>query len=234
MAEVILEVNSNVEYAHRVHESAHEEHFEPLDQRHQWVAIAEAIVLAIVAVATAWSGYQAAKWDAYSAQQYSSNANTMIQSQERLTESGQYRLFDVLTFNGWMFAKTRNDRSLTDFYERRFRPEFRIAFNDWIKLDPFHNEQAPAGPGLMPSFKDPLADEAAQLSKQAKVYFEQAVTARDTGDQYVKVTVLLATVLLLTALSQRFKSLSPRVVVVSVALVLLLISAFQLLKLPRT
>ena len=88
MSEVTLEVNSNIEYAQRVHESAHEEHFEPLDQRHQWVAITEAIVLAIVAVATAWSGYQAAKWDAYSAQQYSLNANTMIQSQERLTESG--------------------------------------------------------------------------------------------------------------------------------------------------
>lgn len=227
------EVNSNIEYAHRVHESAHEGHSVPLDQRHQWVAITEAIVLAIVAIATAWSGYQAARWDAYSAKQYSLNANTMVLSQERMTESGQYRLFDVLTFNAWMFAKTRSDQPLMDFYERRFRPEYRSAFNDWVKLDPFHNEQAPAGPGLMPSFKDPLAEQARQLSKQAKVYFEEAVDARETGDQYVKVTVLLATVLLLTALSQRFKSLSPRVVVVSVALCLVLISAFQLLQLPR-
>ncbi len=227
------EVNSNVEYAHRVHESAHEEHYEPLDQRHQWVAITEAIVLAIVAIATAWSGYQAAKWDAHSAEQYSLNADSLMQSQERTTESGQYHLYDVLTFNGWMFARTRNDPSLTDFYERRFRPEFRTAFNDWIKLDPLHNESVPAGPALMPSFKDPAADAAKQFSRQAKLYFEEAVSARDTGDQYVKVTVLLATVLLLTALSQRFKSLSPRVIVVSVALVLLLISAFQLLKLPR-
>ena len=227
------EVNSNIEFAHRVHESAHEQHFVPLDQRHQWVALAEAIVLAIVAVATAWSGYQAAKWDARSAEQYSQNSNTMILSQERMTQSGQYHLYDVLTFNGWMFAKTRNDESLTNFYERRFRPEFRTAFNEWIKLDPLHNENAPPGPALMPSFKDPAAEQAKHLSEQAKVYFEEAVNARETGDQYVKVTVLLATVLLLTALSQRFKTLSPRVIVVSVALVLLLISAFQLVKLPR-
>jgi hypothetical protein len=234
LLEVTLpEVNSNVEFAHRVHESAHEHHHQPLDQRHEWVAIAEAIVLAIVAIATAWSGYQAAKWDAHSAEQYSLNSNTMILSQERTTESGQYHLYDVLTFNGWMFSKARNDQALMEFYERRFRPEFRTAFNDWIKLDPLHNESAPAGPALMPSFKDPTAEEAARLSKQGKAYFEQAVTARETGDQYVKVTVLLATVLLLTALSQRFKSLSPRVIVVAVALVLLLISAFQLFKLPR-
>ncbi len=227
------EVNSNVEYAQRVHESAHEQHHEPLDQRHEWIAIVEAIVLAIVAIATAWSGYQAAKWDAYSAEQYSLNASTMILSQERMTEAGQYRLYDVLSFNSWMFAKLKGETVVTDFYERRFRPEFRAVFNDWIKLDPLHNESAPPGPALMPGFKDPIAEEAAQLSKRASVYFEQAVRARETGDQYVKVTVLLATVLLLTAISQRFKSLSPRIIVVSVAVVLLLISAYKLVGLPR-
>jgi hypothetical protein len=234
LLEVTLpEVNSNIEFAHRVHESSHEHHFVPLDERHQWLALAEAIVLAIVAVATAWSGYQAAKWDARSAEQYARNANTMVESQQRMTESGQYHLYDGVTFNGWMFAKTQNNAALSTFYERRFRPEFRAAFNDWIKLDPLHNENAPPGPALMPSFKDPLADQGKHLSEQAKVYFEEAVGARETGDQYVKVTVLLATVLLLTALSQRFKSLSPRVIVVSVALLLLVISAYQIVKLPR-
>jgi hypothetical protein len=234
LVEVTLpEVNSNVEYAHRVHELAHEHHHQPLDERHEWVAIAEAIVLAIVAIATAWSGYQAAKWDAYSAERYSLNSDTMILSQERTTESGQYRLYDVLTFNGWMFASSKGDKLLMEFYERRFRPEFRTAFDDWIKLDPLHNESAPAGPALMPTFKDPIADDGASIAKQAKIYFGQAVTARETGDQYVKVTVLLATVLLLTAISQRFKSLSPRVIVVSVAVVLLLISAYKLVGLPR-
>jgi len=190
-------------------------------------------VLAIVAIATAWSGYQAAKWDALSARQYALNASTMILSQEKITSSGQYRLYDVLSFNGWMFASTREDKHLMEFYERRFRPEFQAAFKDWIKLDPLHNPDAPAGPGLMPSFKDPIAEEATGLAEQAKVYFEHAVSSRETGDEYVKVTVLLATVLLLTALSQRFSQLGPRVVVVSVAVVLLLFSAGLLVKLPR-
>lgn len=227
------ESTSNVEYAHRIHEQGEHEHV-PLDQRHEWVAIVEALVLAVVAIATAWSGYQAAKWDARSAEQYALNASTMILSQEKSTASGQYRLYDVLTFNGWMGASTKGDKPLMDFYERRFRPEYRTAFEDWKKLDPLHNPDAPPGPGLMPSFKDPFAEKADQLAEQAKVYFEQAVGARETGDQYVKVTVLLATVLLLTALSQRFKSLGPRVVVVVVALALLLISTFQIVKLPRT
>lgn len=234
LPEVTLpEVNSNVEYAHRIHEQGEQHHHVPLDQRHEWVAIVEAIVLAIVAIATAWSGYQAAKWDAYSAEQYSLNSNTMILSQEKLSVSGQYRLYDVLSFNGWMFASSKGDKVLMEFYERRFRPQFRAAFNDWIKLDPIHNPDAPPGPALMPNFKDPIAEDAASLAQQSKTYFDQAVAARETGDQYVKVTVLLATVLLLTALSQRFRQLGPRIVVVSIALVLLLMSTLQLIRLPR-
>ena len=56
---------------------------------------------------------------------------------------------------------------------------------------------------------------------------------RETGDQYVRITVFLATVLLLTALSQRFNILAPRVAVVAVAFVLLVLSAYWILTFPR-
>jgi hypothetical protein len=37
------------------------------------------------------------------------------------------------------------------FYENRFLPEYRIAFDAWIKLDPFsNNSSAPPGPRYMP------------------------------------------------------------------------------------
>jgi hypothetical protein len=228
------ESTSNIEFAHKIHEHEHESHEgHHSDPRHEWVAIAEAIVLAMVAIATAWSGYQAAKWDALSAEQYALHGQAIILSQEKTTVSGQYRLYDVNTFTAWMNAKTSGNKVLMQFYERRFRPEFRVAFNDWLKLDPLNNESAPPGPGLMSSFKDPYAEEAAAISKQAHGYFEKAVSSREVGDQYVKVTVLLATVLLLTALSQRFKPFAPRAGVVVVAFVLLFIATFVLIRLPR-
>jgi hypothetical protein len=45
----------------------------PAAERRGWeelIEIAEVVVLAIVAVATAWSGYQAAKWDGRQSAQY--------------------------------------------------------------------------------------------------------------------------------------------------------------------
>jgi hypothetical protein len=51
--------------------------------------------------------------------------------------------------------------------------------------------------------------------------FEQGVGARETGEKYVRTTVLLATVLFLIALSQRFGLFKVRVGLLCVALVLL-------------
>src|SRR5271163_4510089 len=100
-----MESTSNIEFAHKIKEQSHH-HPSPADRRARWVEIAEALVLAIVAVATAWSGYQASKWDALSAQNYNLASRTTVLSQEMTTLAGQDRLYDITTFNSWVLAKT--------------------------------------------------------------------------------------------------------------------------------
>jgi len=60
-----------------------------------------------------------------------------------------------------------------------------------------------------------------------------AAQAREHADQYVRVTVTLATVLLLAALSQRFKTTQIRAVLIALAFLLLLAPLFRILSLPR-
>jgi hypothetical protein len=227
------EATSNVEFAHKIHEQGHEHHPPPGDDRFKWISIAEAIVLAIVAVATAWSGYQASRWDALSAKDYALASRTNVLSQERATLAGQDRLYDVTTFNGWIAAKVSGRAKLASFFERRFRPEFALAYSAWWKLDPVNNPSAPPGPTFMPQYKSSNARDSAKLGQEASRLFESGVVARETGDDYVRVTVLLATVLLLTALSQRFELFAPRVAVVALAVVLLVVSTYSLLTHPR-
>lgn len=226
------EATSNVEFAHKIHEQGHH-HGSPSGPRAEWVEILEAVLLAVVAIATAWSGYEASRWGALSAENYSLASRTTVMSQERATLAGQDRLYDIVTFNGWVSSKVAGRDKLTAFYERRFRPEYAIAFQAWQQLDPINNPSAPQGPIFMPEYKNANAAEAVQLAEQAKAYFEKGVSTRDIGDDYVKVTVFLATVLLLTALSQRFRVLGPRVAVAAVAVILLCISAYWILTLPR-
>ena len=228
----MAEATSNVEFAHKIHEEGHH-HAPPTDHRARWIEIVEAVVLATVAVATAWSGYQASKWDALSARQYNLATRTAVASQEKATLAGQDVLYDITTFNGWVAATVAGKDKLATFYQRRFRPEYATAFAAWLKLDPIHNPSAPPGPIFMAEFRNANRDESTKLAQDSKDYFEKGVSMRETGDNYVKVTVLLATVLLLTALSQRFEIFGPRVAVVAVALVLLLISAYWIFTFPR-
>ena len=83
------------------------------------------------------------------------------------------------------------------------------------------------------AYRDANAQEAARLAEEAASRFEKAVSMRETGDSYVRITVFLAVVLFLTALSQRFSGLAPRVIVVGVAFLLLILSAYWIAILPR-
>ena len=97
------------------------------------------------------------------------------------------------------------DKEYADFLVRRMTPDYRVAFEAWIKTDPIHNLKAPLGPRYMPQWSDPLAEKAAQLDEQASAAFELGVTSRETGENYVRLTVILAAVLFLIAVGQRFK-----------------------------
>lgn len=158
---------------------------------------------------------------------------TTVLSQEKATLAGQGRLYDITTFNGWVAATVSGKDKLAAFYQRRFRPEYATAFAAWWKLDPIHNLSVPPGPIFMAEYTSANAQQSSKLSEQAVGHFENGVSMRETGDQYVRVTVFLALVLLLTALSQRFEILGARVAVLVVAFLLLLMSSYWILTFPR-
>src|SRR6188474_3381044 len=109
----------------------------------RFVEISEAIVLAFVAVATAWSGYQAARWDGRQAELYASASTTRVEADQLLTLGGQQKLLDVTTFNTWIEAKADQRQDLATLYERRFSPEFKVAFDAWIAADALNNPDVP-------------------------------------------------------------------------------------------
>ena len=224
------DVKSNVEIAHDV--TKHGAH-NATHRRHIWLGWVEAILLAVVAVATAWSGYQASRWDGISSTNFALYERYTVLSQEKSTLAGQDRLYDIVTFNGWVAAQVADRKGLAAFYERRFRPEYARAFAAWMKLDPFHNRNVPAGPIFMPQYQNANSIASDKFEAQAARYFDGGASARDRTDEYVRATVLLATVLFLTALSQRFTEVGPRAVLVALAIVLLFVSMSWLVKLPR-
>jgi hypothetical protein len=197
------------------------------------IEILEAIILALVAVATAWSGYQAAQWDGYQAELYAEANILDIEAASLITSNGQELLYNTNTLNAWLNAKSQGNEQLAQFYEHRFLEEYKIAFDAWLKTDPFNNSQAPPGPMYMPEYRSSMMEEAHNLSSEASTKFHQGTKARATADDYVRNTVFLATVLVLMAISQRFEIKSIRSGLIILSFGLLSFGILTLFMLPR-
>jgi hypothetical protein len=223
---------ANVEIAHRLNEAGkstarHASRFEEV------VEIIEAVVLALVAIATAWSGYQAARWEGNRAELYGESSRLRITAEGLDALAGQERLYDTTTFNSWLNAGSRGDQKLAQFLQRRFREEFRTAFKVWLATDPFNDPTAAPGPTFLREYRNAKAEQAETLNEKALSTFNEGTASGATGDRYVRVTVLLATVLLLTAISQRFRITVVRTGLLCMAFVVLAIPLWNLLTLPR-
>ena len=220
---------SNIEVAHHLSEHHEGEH----SLAHEILEIAEAIILAIVAIATAWSGYQAALWDGHQDELYGQSSKLRVQAESLKATANDERLYNASTVAEWLKAEANGQQKLAQLFERRMLPEFRPAFEAWKATDPLNNPSAPAGPQLMGEYHSAKAEQSAKVSEEASEVFEQGTRARQRSDDYVKVTVMLATVLLLTAISQRFKTHGVRIGLAVIALLLLCLPIYRILMLPR-
>jgi hypothetical protein len=203
------------------------------DTRTDRFEIVEVVILAFVAIATAWSGYQATQWGGRQATLYGQASTTRFAADASSTRGGQVLVADATFFTAWLQARAAGDVALERDLARRFSPEYRTAFHSWLRSDPFTDPSAPAGPGYMPGFRQPDLVQADEMNAQASDLFAQGTSARETANKYVRDTVLFASVLFLAGLAQRFKDRRVKVAAIAVALALLSFTLVTIVTLPR-
>jgi hypothetical protein len=191
-------------------------------RREARLEIVEVLLLATVAIATAWSGYQSAKWDGEQALDYGKSTRDRFAADAASTFGGQELVANSSVFTAWLQAKHAGNQDLQRELERRFTPDYRTAFEAWLRLDPDNNPSAPPGPGYMPQFQNPNLQEAQRLNERATESFERGTLAREVADRYVRDTVRLATVLFVVGVAPRFKVQAVRLAADLIALALLL------------
>jgi hypothetical protein len=225
----------NTEIARTLHERAIEEGHarEHAEHRHEkMVEIIEAVLLAVVAIATAWSGYQAAKWDGENAREYAIANKDRAVANRAWTLGGQQRLFDSTNFSAWLQAHTQGDTKLAALYARRYSPEYAVAFDAWIRAGGLTDPSAPPGPSFMPQYHNRGWERAARLDTRASAMFTAGTEARHHGEDFVRTTVVFATVLFLVAVGQRFRMPVARRGLILVSLGLLAVALYLVVSYP--
>jgi hypothetical protein len=198
----------------------------------RWLQVVTAIMLGLVVVATAWSGYQATRWSGEQSTRYTQASALRVESTRNSTLAGQVVLYDNNLFSDWLNAYSHGATKLAATYEKRFRPEFRPAFEAWLATNLFNNLHAPPGPFTMPQYKVSQSEKADQLAIAADRIFEKGQEANEQGDAYVLNTVFLASVLFLTAIADRFDWNWVRAVMLVFALGMLLFGVYHLIIFP--
>jgi hypothetical protein len=221
---------ANVEIAHKLSEH---EHAGPPTRAHEILEILEVVMLALVAVATAYSGYQAAKWDSHQALLYGRSSHDRFTAEADSTAGGQQLVADSAGFNAWVQARAEGHTKEMTIFERRFSADYHKAFEAWLKTDPFNNPKAPAGPAFMPEYTNSGKQQAEKLNEHASKEFDEGTTARENADKYVRDTVLFASVLFLIAMAQRLKGRGQRIALNCVAFTLLVFVLISVVALPH-
>jgi hypothetical protein len=186
---------SPIEAGKQAHEHANKPHApaepEAASRHSRIVQIGEALLLSLVTIAAAWSGYAAAKWATDSRLQIAEAATLRNLATRADLSALSTRNFDASTFTVWFIAFTSGTPHTQALAERRFRPEFKPAFDAWLATDPVHNPSAPPGPTYMPQYH--LADQAKAeaLDRQAEARSAAGTRAGLAADNYGDQAVVL-------------------------------------------
>src|SRR3954453_23482262 len=196
--------------------------------RERVLEILAALLLSLATLGIAWSGYQAAKWSGLQARRYTQASTARSLANRAATLAAQDRTQDLLNFNRWLEVSTDGKTELADLYERRFRDEFRPAFERWLADDPLRNVNAVPSPLREKNYVLANSVKADKLENLGDVRFEEGKAATEHADDYVFITVFFAVVLFFAGISLRFAWLPMRILILGLGTVLLVYGAIRL------
>jgi hypothetical protein len=168
-----------------------------------WVEIVATFLLSVAAIATAWSSYQATRWNGEQAKASSRTNAIRIQASRAQGLAEADTQVDIATFIQWVNARARKEPSLATFYRNRFRDEFAPAFNAWIATKPFENPDAPPSPFRMPEYRLAARAEAERLDAAAELSSAKVRRNILRSSNYVLCVVLFAVSLFFAGISTR-------------------------------
>lgn len=191
------------------------------------------VVLSVMAVLTAWSGFESSKWGGEMSIAFSQASTARVEATRHAAQADAARGFDLNVFGIYLQAEAVSDERLRDFVEARFTDHFTPAFDEWLASKPLQNPSAPQSPFALPEYQPPGEAEAAEADDRADALFAQALENNQRGDDYTLLTVLFALVLFFTAVSQRLRSATLSWVVHTGAIGLMLVGIGFLITFPK-
>ena len=178
------------------------------------------LLIALTAVLTAWTAFESSKWGGVMSIEFSTANTLRTESVRQSNVANRQTIVDVSLFTSYVDAVATGDTRLADFYAERFPERLAVAVEAWESTRPLENPDAPASPFDMSEYQLEAADDAQRLEAEAAAASQRARDSNQRSDNYTILTVFLATVLLLSALSSKVDNARLQVALVVIAAVI--------------
>jgi hypothetical protein len=187
-----------------------------------WVELVATILLSVATVATAWSAYQANRWNGEQAKAAARANATRIESTRASGVANRQVQIDVALFTQFIDAFAQEQTELANFYRTRFREEFKPAFEAWVATRPRTNPDAPLSPFELPEYRLAANEEAERLEADADAFAAEARRNIQRSSNYILGVVLFASALFFAGMSTKLATPRLRVVLLGIGCLLFL------------
>ena len=193
--------------------------------------LAATVLLALAAVATAWASYQSSRWHGKQAEAQSASIAARVESSKAADVANGQAQIDVAIFTQWVDAYATGETELAEFYAKRFRDEFRPAFEAWVATKPLKNPLAPLSPFAMPQYQLVARKEAERHEAAATAASHEVRIDIQRADNYMLAVVLFASSLFFAGISTKLHSRS-QVAILTLGYVMFLGTAIWIATFP--
>ncbi|MGE3600830.1 MAG: hypothetical protein AB7N70_35370, partial [Dehalococcoidia bacterium] len=190
------------------------------------------IVLSLGTIGSAWGVYQSSSWNSKQSDLFNAANVARIESSKETTMATATIVYDVTLVAQSAAAVATGQTDLQQFYrEKLFRPEFLPVVDRWLAEaggDPtavrnlVENEE----------YINDLLSKPRELEDEAQRLSVEAERASRIGDDYILVTVILATALFFAGTASSLSSIPLRIALLSIATLSLAVGAARLASLP--
>jgi hypothetical protein len=180
------------------------------------IEVLATVLLGLAALATAWSSYQATRWQGEQAKAASQTNALRVEAARAQGLAEADKEIDVTTFAQWVDAYARDDAELASFYRDRFRREFKPAVAAWLATRPLKNPDAPLSPFAMPNYRLAATAAARRLDMEAQASAATVERNIQRASNYVLGVVLFAVALFFAGMTTKLRS--PRLRQVALAI----------------
>jgi hypothetical protein len=194
--------------------------------------LAATVLLALAAVATAWASYQSSRWHGKQAEAQSASIAARVESSKAADVANGQAQIDVAIFTQWVDAYATGETELAEFYAKRFRDEFRPAFEAWVATKPLKNPRAPLSPFAMPQYQLAARKEAERNEAAATAASHEVRIDIQRADNYVLAVVLFAASLFFAGISTKLHSRGSQVAILTLGYVMFLGTAIWIATFP--